>query len=168
MKQSRTASLIESGVSTAAGFGLSIALQSICLPLMGVPIPWQVNFYFAGIMTVASVARQFVLRRVFEALHIRVKLSPFALAVIAERQRQIAAEGWSAEHDAGHQPGELATAGAAYALADTDDRGFSDIIWPWAQEWWKPTDLRRNLVKATALLMAEGDKFDAGRKRRAG
>ena len=36
--------------------------------------------------------------------------------VLAERARQIAAEGWTPEHDDEHDGGELARAGAAYAL----------------------------------------------------
>ena len=56
-------------------------------------------------MTAISIARGFLLRRLFEALHIRRPLSPFMQAVIAERVRQVEVEGWSSEHDDPAAPG---------------------------------------------------------------
>lgn len=44
-------------------------------------------------------------------------LTPAALDVLAERQRQIDAEGWTPEHDDDHGQGEMAEAGACYAHA---------------------------------------------------
>jgi len=32
--------------------------------------------------------------------------------------------------------------------------------WPWAKSWWKPASLRRSLVKAAALLIAEIERID--------
>ncbi|WP_242532313.1 hypothetical protein [Pseudomonas aeruginosa] len=33
--------------------------------------------------------------------------------------------------------------------------------WPFEPSWWKPSlDARKNLVKATALLLAQGDAID--------
>ena len=40
--------------------------------------------------------------------------------VAAERKRQIEVEGWTAEHDDYHPPGELAQAGACYALVNSE------------------------------------------------
>lgn len=179
MKQSRLMSMLETGLSTAAGFGLSLFLQWLILPLLvGVPIPLHTNLVFAAIMTVASLVRGFVLRRVFEALHIRRPLSSFMQAVIAERHRQVDVEGWDHAHDDNHLPGELAQAGAAYALAMSSvgvaRRGLNGIgtvlvhgfdLWPWTRDWWKADDPRRNLVKSAALVIAEGEKFDRNRKR---
>jgi hypothetical protein len=167
MKQSRAASLVEAIINIMVGFGLSIGCQAIFLPLLGVEIPWAANFYFASIMTVMSIARQFVLRRVFEALHIRRPLSPFMQAVIAERFRQIEFEGWDATHDDEHPIGQIARAGAAYALWNG---GFArgtvrDHIWPWSLDWWKPQNFRRDLVRAAALIVAEGEKHERNRKR---
>lgn len=45
-------------------------------------------------MTMISIARSYVLRRLVEALHIRRPLSPFMQAVIAERYRQVEVERW--------------------------------------------------------------------------
>jgi hypothetical protein len=167
MKQSRLMSLVESLINVAVGFGISCAAQAIFLPMLGVPIPWNANLAFALIMTVISIARSWGLRRLFEAFHIRRPLSPFMQAVIAERFRQVDIEGWSAEHDdKEHAPGEIAIAGAAYAAGAGKRWPMPPTWWPWAREWWKPVDFRRDLVKAGALILAEGEKFDRRRKYR--
>lgn len=96
-----------------------------------------------------------------------------AVSVLLERQRQIESEGWTAEHDDQHHDmGDLASAGAAYALAGadlldpySDDRYGKDNppdVWPagWGKHWWKPADPRRNLVKAAALILAEIERLD--------
>lgn len=168
MKQSRAMSLIESVVNILVGFGVACAAQAIFLPLLGVPIPWSVNIAFAAIMTAISVARSYCLRRLFEALHVRRPISPFVQAVIAERFRQVEGEGWSIEHDDKYAGGVLAVAGAAYALgARQRAQGFRVIeppaCWPWSRDWWKPTDPRRDLVKACALIVAEGERIDRKR-----
>jgi hypothetical protein len=165
MKQSRAASLFESLVNIVVGFGLSILCQAFILPALGVAIPWRANFLFAVAMTAVSIARQFTLRRVFEALHIRRPLSPFMQAVIAERFRQVEAEGWSIEHDDQHALGELAIAGACYADHAADPiMPRVPLRWPWSNGWWKPQGLRRDLVRGAALIIAEGEKFDRNRK----
>lgn len=67
--------------------------------------------------------------------------------VADERQRQRDAEGWTLDHDDGHKGGELARAGACYALhAGTDLGGQTPLFWPWAKEWFKPKTARRDLV----------------------
>lgn len=167
MKQSRKASAAESAINIGAGFGISFAAQLVFLPMLGVPINLSQNFAFACIMTVISFARQFALRRVFEWLQIRVPMSPFVLAVIAERARQISAEGWTPEHDDKYLRGELAQAGACYALAD--QQLVADVLprlWRWDADWWKPADFRRNQVKAAALIIAEGERFDRQKTRK--
>jgi hypothetical protein len=167
MKQSRAMSLLETSLSTAAGFGISLAAQSTVLPMLGVTVSFSQNIAFAVVMTFVSIARQYVMRRIFEALHIRVPMSAAALAVLAERRRQIEAEGWTAEHDDAHAPGELARAGAAYAIFDNGGWGKSaKHIWPWNDDWWKPHNVRRDLVRGAALILAEIERFDRARKKR--
>jgi hypothetical protein len=176
VNQSRTTSLKESVSNTALGFGISLFAQWLALPLLGVTVTLAQNFQFAVIMTFVSVARGYVIRRWFESKRLSVPLSPGALAVMAERRRQIDVEGWTAEHDAAHSIGEMARAGAAYAVfakshaVDSKSSGsFSTAIaiWPWSKEWWKPQDFRRDLVRAAALILAEIDRFDGSRRRRA-
>lgn len=160
MKQSKRISLLESTINIVVGFGISLGAQMIFLPMLGVPINHAQNFVFACIMTVISLARSFLLRRLFEALHIRTPLSPFMLAVIAERRRQVEAEGWSIDHDDKHPEGELAKAGGCYATHSIGWKRTPPMLWPWSRRWWKPADFRRNLVKGAALVIAEGEKFD--------
>jgi hypothetical protein len=161
MKQSRLMSLVESAVNIAVGLGVAMIANAIILPALGFPITLAQNAIIAVFMTAVSLARSFALRRLFEALHIRRPLSPAMAAVIAERFRQVEAEGWSPEHDDEHAPGELAAAGACYALAAHDASSVHPPRgWRWADEWWKPAGFRRNLVKAAALILAEIEKFD--------
>lgn len=98
--------------------------------------------------------------------------------VAAERSRQVEAEGWTPEHDDEHNDGSMAAAAACYAMHSAISAGidsgrverladpvqafdrFVPSYWPWAREWWKPRDKRRNLVKAAALLLAEIERLD--------
>ena len=103
-------------------------------------------------------------------------------AVCDERARQQRAEGWTSEHDDCHTNRSMALAGACYAMfaavsdsarASTDMPGGLTVsgdlipgwnawrdIWPWARSWWKPTDRRRDLIKAAALIIAEIARLD--------
>jgi hypothetical protein len=166
MKQSRSASLTEAVLNTLAGFGISLAAQWFFLPLIGVSITFQQNLLFAVIMTFVSIGRTFILRRVFEALHIRVPMSPAMLAVIAERRRQVDTEGWTTEHDDAHATGELARAGGAYARKAGTMLNVPPNEWPWDADWWKPQGFRRDLVRAGALILAEIERFDRLRRRK--
>lgn len=97
--------------------------------------------------------------------------------VIAERKRQIEKEGWTPDHDDDeHRSGDLALAGAAYAIYDAGDRlsAYTNqvlfdlqphakrepIFWPFHYDWWKPKGRRRNLVRAAALIVAEIERLD--------
>ena len=81
--------------------------------------------------------------------------------MLAERRRQIMFEGWSADHNDAHDAGELAEAAACYAAcAHHDWSAGIPAEWPWADDWWKPTTARRDLVKAAALIIAELDRLD--------
>ena len=86
-----------------------------------------------------------------------------ALDVLAERRRQIEAEGWTPEHDDEHSKGQLAAAAACYALASIGIKGNEDVqirFWPWDDGWWRPSNRRRDLVKAGALILAEIERLD--------
>lgn len=108
-------------------------------------------------------------------------LTKAAQDVLAERQRQIDAEGWHADHDDAHGNGEMAMAAACYAAHSSvwqaiehttvkDKPGlaqrlvsaqeFVHRMWPWGKAWWKPKDDRRNLVRAAALILAEIERLD--------
>lgn len=92
-------------------------------------------------------------------------------SVLAERARQTRIEGWSAEHDDLHTSGELAGAAACYAAYRSNldpvtvmGADLIETMWPWCPSWWKPTDRRRDLVKAGALILAEIERLDRAAK----
>ena len=82
--------------------------------------------------------------------------------VLAERRRQVEAEGWTPDHDDEHAPGEMSQAAACYAKYGdwAAYRNTAPNDWPWHESWWKPSDSRRNLVKAAALILAEIERLD--------
>lgn len=99
-------------------------------------------------------------------------LSQAARDVLAERHRQINTEGWTPEHDDEHSPGEMAEAAACYAAsaqapASLKRRQCSGY-WPWAAKWWKPSDTRRDLIKAGALILAELERIDRAARKKGG
>lgn len=90
-------------------------------------------------------------------------LTQAAIDVLAERQRQIEAEGWTLERDDEQMDGELALASSCYAQAGCGHArlGRAPSMWPWDISWWKPSqEKRRNLVKSAALLLAEIERLD--------
>ncbi|MGP1629956.1 MAG: hypothetical protein ACTS8S_00545 [Giesbergeria sp.] len=98
----------------------------------------------------------------------RVRLEDAARDVLAERQRQISAEGWTPEHDDEHYLGELSQAAACYASQAFGNYGLP-TYWPWAAKWWKPSkDPRRNLIKAGALILAEIERMDRAARKQGG
>ncbi|AOY00132.1 hypothetical protein [Jeongeupia sp. USM3] len=83
--------------------------------------------------------------------------------VLAERRRQIEAEGWTPERDDHYEHGDLADAAACYATQGRHlypEQGMPGPGWPWPEDWWKPTTYRRNLVKAGSLILAEIERLD--------
>lgn len=88
-------------------------------------------------------------------------LTQAARDVLAERRRQIEAEGWTPEHDDKWSSGEIAQATACYALlAAAWNREAVLEIFPWSRSWLKSTTPRRDLVKAGALIQAEIERLD--------
>lgn len=92
-----------------------------------------------------------------------------AYEILAERRRQIHAEGYTASRDDQYTSGQLAEAASAYAFwahplnaYPGDHLLLSDppALWPWSAKSWKPTSERLMLVKAGALLLAELARLD--------
>ena len=95
--------------------------------------------------------------------------------IAAERERQKSVEGWTTEHDDEHGELQLASAALSYVAHCV---GYSWVInsfpdgaaryiasptpefWPWDEEWWKPKEPRRDLVRAGALIVAEIERMD--------
>lgn len=99
-------------------------------------------------------------------------LSQAARDVLAERQRQIRTEGWTPEHDEEHSLGEMAEAAACYAASAHAPAYLKQLkcpgYWPWAATWWKPSDPRRDLIKAGALILAELERIDRAARKEGG
>ncbi|MDR9972770.1 hypothetical protein [Enterobacter cloacae] len=87
-------------------------------------------------------------------------LSNAAQSIIAERQRQQSAEGWTHEHDDQYGESQLLWASSCYVLNTIQPFNRIPMDWPWSPEWWKPTNPRRDLVKAGALILAEIERID--------
>jgi hypothetical protein len=84
-----------------------------------------------------------------------------ALDILAERKRQIEAEGWTPEHDDSHSNGGIARAASCYITSkERTHLPTVPLKWPWSDAWWKPDGYRRNLVKAGALIIAEIERLD--------
>lgn len=99
-----------------------------------------------------------------------VAVSKAAADVLAERQRQVEEEGWTAAHDDEHYSGDLSAAASSYALATAillapgqpgDPYTADNPPEAWPPEWeFKPSNPRRMLVKAGALILAEIERLD--------
>lgn len=112
-----------------------------------------------------------ILRRHKEGAHVygtpaweREIVGSRALAdVVQERIRQVADEGWTAEHDDAHGDDSMAIAAACYALPP-GMRQMTELGcpwgWPWDPSWWKPKGSRRDKVRAAALIIADIDRMD--------
>ncbi|KAG0772651.1 hypothetical protein G6F22_015557 [Rhizopus arrhizus] len=82
-------------------------------------------------------------------------LSSAARDVLAERQRQMNAEGWPLEHDDSYTDEQLARAAVCYALPQGDyEIPEPPEFWPWDPAWWKPGHRRRELIE-TAIQKIE-------------
>jgi hypothetical protein len=65
MAQSRKMSFLEVVLSTAIGFFISMATTAIVFPAFGLPITVGDNFIITVIYTAVSIARGYVIRRMF-------------------------------------------------------------------------------------------------------
>lgn len=108
------------------------------------------------------------------------------LEIARERERQMAVEGWTREHDDTHSRGEMAAAAASYAInhhahllpefANPNHINacegptlhttmvHANAVWPWSNKWWKPKNSRRDLIRAAALLVAELERLDRAQR----
>ncbi|MBK8909467.1 MAG: hypothetical protein IPM60_16815 [Rhodospirillales bacterium] len=64
-------SLIEAVVNVAVGFGLAVLAQILVFPLFGIHATLSENLAIGCLFTLISIARSFMLRRMFEAIRVR-------------------------------------------------------------------------------------------------
>lgn len=67
MGQPRTASLMEAAANVLVGYGLSVLVQLIVFPAVGLQPTLAQNLKIGLVFTVVSLIRSYVLRRLFEA-----------------------------------------------------------------------------------------------------
>ena len=79
MKQSRLASLAESIANVIVGYGVAVITQILIFPVFGLHTTLAQNLKMGAVFTVVSIARSYLLRRVFEAIRVR-QSHPDALA----------------------------------------------------------------------------------------
>ena len=105
----------------------------------------------------------------------KINMTMAIFDVLIERHRQRADEDFSHVHDDGLSKGELARAGACYAVSSLPDnaipRAAAELpivlghLWPFVWTAWKPKDQRADLVRAAALLIAEIERIDRAQGR---
>ncbi len=65
MSQTRRGSALEAAANVAVGYGVAVALNLAVLPLFGLPVTGGQAAGVAAIFTAVSLARSYVLRRLF-------------------------------------------------------------------------------------------------------
>ena len=68
MTQSRRMSAVESLANVAIGYGVAVASQVVLFPAFGVNLPLSDNLLLGGYFTLISLARSYVVRRLFNAV----------------------------------------------------------------------------------------------------
>lgn len=102
--------------------------------------------------------------------------SDAVLDIAEERARQMQVEGWTPEHDDQLNQFQLTTLAGHYVehARVTDEtrrrreRRGPTALHASALKWFKPTDRRRDLVKAAALIVAEIERLDRMQEREGG
>ena len=99
--------------------------------------------------------------------------------VLLERNRQVEKEHYSLDHDDEYVNNELIRAADSYAQhvigrGWVHDSNFGPEVyqseeapdlWPWDQDFWKPENPRKDLVRAAALLIAEIERIDRSKEK---
>jgi hypothetical protein len=71
MRQSRLMSLVEAVANVVVGLLVAVATQVAVLPIFGLQATRGQNFNLAAVFTIVSIARSYLLRRLFEAMRKR-------------------------------------------------------------------------------------------------
>lgn len=71
MRQSRLMSLVEAFANVAVGYGVAVLTQILIFPVFGLHTTIVANLQMGAAFTIVSIARSFVLRRMFEAIRAR-------------------------------------------------------------------------------------------------
>lgn len=71
MKQSRAMSLVEAVVNVGVGYAVAVITQILIFPVFGLHTTLAQNLKMGAVFTVVSIARSYILRRLFEAIRMR-------------------------------------------------------------------------------------------------
>jgi len=72
MKQSRAMSLLEAIANVVVGYGVAVTTQMLVFPLFGLQTTLAQNLKLGALFSIVSIMRSFALRRVFEAIRVRM------------------------------------------------------------------------------------------------
>lgn len=75
MKQSRAMSLVESLANVLVGYCVAVATQILIFPVFGLQTTLAQNLKMGAVFTVVSIARSYVLRRLFEMTRVRAAIT---------------------------------------------------------------------------------------------
>jgi len=67
--QSRKMSLVETLLNVAIGYGVAVLAQIVIFPLFGINIPLHDNLAIGALFTVVSIARSYMVRRLFNFIY---------------------------------------------------------------------------------------------------
>jgi hypothetical protein len=70
MKQSRAMSLVESVANVVVGYGVAVVTQIMIFPVFGLHTTLAQNLKMGAAFTLVSIARSYVLRRLFERVRV--------------------------------------------------------------------------------------------------
>jgi hypothetical protein len=65
--QTKKNSLIESITNTISGFVISLLIQLLIYPIMGIPVNFHQNIIITCVFTAASILRGYLVRRIFNS-----------------------------------------------------------------------------------------------------
>jgi hypothetical protein len=63
-------SLVESVANVIVGYGVAVVTQILIFPVFGLQTTLGQNLAMGGVFTIVSLARSFLLRRLFEAIRV--------------------------------------------------------------------------------------------------
>ena len=70
MKQSRAMSLLEAVANVIVGYGVAVVTQILIFPIFGLHTTLAQNLKMGAVFTVVSIARSYLLRRLFERIRV--------------------------------------------------------------------------------------------------
>jgi hypothetical protein len=69
MSQTKTHSAVEAAANVVIGYGVSLVANATILPLFGFVVSMSDNLAIGAIYTSISIARSYMVRRIFNKLH---------------------------------------------------------------------------------------------------